>query len=398
MELLVADDCPGRRWGLPRMVLEISRGLTDRGHVVDLAYAEPDDLLPAFRTFCRATTRVPALALNRGKPVASTLGLVRSVRLSLGIPHDVVYLHHSSHDVFGAAVGHAQGAPVVCHLHYAPPPRFGLSSVLMTPRIQRHIAVANHVKRQWVAAGLAADRIDVVHNGVDPTRYVPGTAGDIGRTRATLGVGDNETMILYAGRLHPTKGAHVLAGAMSRVARPGWRLVIAGAVDPRPSPEAGEAYARSLLERGPSGTILTGLVTDVVSLYQAADVVVVPTVGDEGLTQVLIEAMSCGTPVLGSHVGGIPEVLTGEFARYLFPPGDPAPLAELLEQVHSWRSDQPGLGGAVREHVRRNFALARTVDGVEASLSLALAEGRAPGRGTSRRRLLRWGRVPAGCR
>ncbi|TMC50449.1 MAG: glycosyltransferase family 4 protein [Chloroflexi bacterium] len=394
IELLLADERPGSHGGgVARTVLEVSRELAERGHVIDFVYAQRGDFLATYAGFCRTIEWTPNLRLDRQTPVSSSLGVLRGVRRSLRKRHDIVYLHYPSHDVFGTAVGFAQRAAVVCHLHFAPPPQFGWSNILTTPGISRYIAVSRHVKRSWVSAGLKADWVDVVHNGVNPARYAPGDPDEIQRTRVELGVGPEQTLVVFAGRLHPSKGAHVLADAMVRVARPDWRLVVAGAVDPRPSVEAGRAYAESVVRRSPAGTVLAGLLVDVVPLYQAADVVVVPTIGDEGFPRVIIEAMSCGVPVVGSRVGGIPEALTGQLARFLFESGDAVALASLLEQVCAWRTQEPGLGAVCREHVRRSFTSGHTVDAIEAALRSAVCTNRIRGVSASRRRLLRWNRV-----
>src|SRR5258708_36603382 len=60
MELLVVQEGPAARWGLPRHVLDVSRELHRRGHAVDLAYHEPGDHVPPDETSCRSVHPRPA--------------------------------------------------------------------------------------------------------------------------------------------------------------------------------------------------------------------------------------------------------------------------------------------------------------------------------------------------
>ncbi len=106
---------------------------------------------------------------------------------------------------------------------------------------------------------------------------------------------------------------------------------------------------------------------DVVVTLHAADVVVVPSTWDEPFGRTVIEGLSTGRPVLASRVGGIPEILDGPFARFLFERGDAAGLAERLRSLLHWREEEPGLGALCRSRVHQGFTLAQMVDGIEAA-------------------------------
>ena len=69
------------------------------------------------------------------------------------------------------------------------------------------------------------------------------------------------------------------------------------------------------------------------SVYQAADLFVLPSEMNETFGQVFTEAMSCGTPVIGAQTGGIPEIISDSYNGFLVPPDDSSILAQRMETL-----------------------------------------------------------------
>lgn len=171
--------------------------------------------------------------------------------------------------------------------------------------------------------------IVVINMGVDRSVFMP-AAGE--GARLELGWSQDEKVALFAGNLIERKGVDVLVAAFARLHADGTcsRLVLAGA-----------GPLRQLL--GVQATALG--VSDVVQfagpvdagslahLMAAADVFVLPS-RSEPLGVVLLEAMACGTPVVASRVGGIPEIV-GDGCGALVEPDDDAALAEGIATVLS---------------------------------------------------------------
>ena len=107
---------------------------------------------------------------------------------------------------------------------------------------------------------------------------------------------------------------------------------------------------------------------DVTSLLAAADLVVLPSLAFETQGMVAIEAMSCGTPVVASAVGGLPETLVA-FPDHLVPPGDAVALARVIDRLVGWRQHSPTLGDDSRRWVVDHLALERTVRAISELLS-----------------------------
>ncbi|HEY2668343.1 MAG TPA: glycosyltransferase family 4 protein [Actinomycetota bacterium] len=144
--------------------------------------------------------------------------------------------------------------------------------------------------------------------------------------------------VLYVGRLEPVKGVDPLLHAMQRLmARiPTATLVVVGEGSQRTSLEALSARL------GLSGCVrFAGWVApkDIGPYYAAAQVVAVPSLCPETLAMVTVEAMAFGRPVVGSNVGGIPEVVVDTVTGNLVKPGDAEALADALAGI---------LGDAVR--------------------------------------------------
>jgi D-inositol-3-phosphate glycosyltransferase len=152
--------------------------------------------------------------------------------------------------------------------------------------------------------------------------------------RARLELDPNERLILQLGRMVPRKGVDNVIAALARLDVPARLLVVGGESDdpdPVQTPEIGRLseLARSLgvLDR----VTFTGRRgRDVLKYYYAAADVFVTTPWYEPFGMTPLEAMACGTPVIGANVGGIKYSVADGETGYLVPPKDPAALADRL--------------------------------------------------------------------
>jgi glycosyltransferase involved in cell wall biosynthesis len=181
----------------------------------------------------------------------------------------------------------------------------------------------------------------------------------------------------YLGRLVPDKGVDVLLDAWRQLDLPPdrGRLLIVGL---QSGSSTQTDYVRALMEYSPPGCSWLPMRADVVSILHAADVVVLPARWEEPFGRVVIEAMATGRPAVAARAGGIPEILDGEFARFLFTPEDAAALADRLRDLRSWRSADPGLAERCVNHVAERFSLNSTATRMDAVLQSAKASRRSP--------------------
>jgi glycosyltransferase involved in cell wall biosynthesis len=183
--------------------------------------------------------------------------------------------------------------------------------------------------------------------GVDTGRFVPPTVEPSG-----------PPVVLYVGRIARTsawKGIGVLVRAMAEVRRrvPDARLELVGDGDAVADHRA-RADSLGLRDavtfRGPLGG------ADLVSAYQGAAVVALPSLtAAESFGIVLIEAMACGRPVVGSAVGGIPGVIDDGVDGLLVPPGDPSALAATIAGLLTDPDRRQALGGKGRAKVEASY-------------------------------------------
>jgi glycosyltransferase involved in cell wall biosynthesis len=159
------------------------------------------------------------------------------------------------------------------------------------------LAVSAAMKQSMVALGLPGDRIRVHHTGVDLDRFRP-----LDRAAAKRQLGVAGPLIVTIGTLIRRKGQWLAIEALERL--PGATLILIG-----------EGPDRAALERQAAEAGLSGRVRFIGSRPQAemplylgaADVMLLPT-SREGLANVWLESLACGTPVVTSDVGGAREV------------------------------------------------------------------------------------------
>lgn len=187
-------------------------------------------------------------------------------------------------------------------------------------------------------AGLPAERIEVVHLGVDEG-FRPLAFEEIEARRARYGLPRHA--ILYVGTLEPRKGIDTLIDAFAEmVGRHPHHLLLAGKRGWYWEPILRRVAERRLEDRVRFlDYVAEG---DLPALYASASVFAFPS-RYEGFGLPVLEAMACGTPVVCSNAGALPEV-AGD-AALLVPPDKPRALAEALEAV----LDDEGLRDSLRE-------------------------------------------------
>jgi glycosyltransferase involved in cell wall biosynthesis len=215
--------------------------------------------------------------------------------------------------------------------------------------------------------GVARDRIDVVPPGVDVAAFRP--AADRHALRQALGLGPGPEVVV-ARRLVARMGLGVLIAAWPAVlaARPDARLALVGEGPLRGALEA-QLAAAGLRE----SVTLLGRLSDeaLVARYQAADLAVLPTLGLEGFGLATVEALACGTPVIGTDAGATPEVLLPLDPSLVVPAGDAAALGARIARALASSGGALPTREACRAHVEAHYGWPRALAGLEDVLARA---------------------------
>jgi len=167
-------------------------------------------------------------------------------------------------------------------------------------------------------AGVAADKLHVIYNGVDGEIF---HARGRAEARAALGYAATDRVILYVGNLVPVKNPTLLVDAFSALKDPNARLIIAGDGAQLEALKARANARVSFVGRKPE--------REVAQLMRAADTLCVPS-DNEGVPNVILEAFACGLRVTATRVGGIPEIMTEAHLGELVPRGDASALSAAL--------------------------------------------------------------------
>lgn len=371
MHIIVLENQPSsQRGGQELILLDVCRGLSQRGHSISLLYLEEGNLLKQYQEFCTDLVKVNTFLLDKSTITNSFTFFPDILRIPAS-KNSVVYSNRYHDIVFAFFLSLFKSIPFVCYLQLPPHDnRFGYLRTLALKSVSRFIALSKQTKLDWVNTGLKAEKIDVVHVGINSEVYKP--AEDFSAIRKQWNIPKDIRVISYIGRLDREKGLEILINAFALLARSGIkaRLLIAGRPVAHSTPEEGEQYKKSLEQLSTNLGVendvsFLGHVTNTASVYQVSDVTVLPSVWSEPFGRVIIESMACGTPVVASRTGGIPEILTAEFENGLVEPGNEEALLDALKRIVNWRDQDPQLGDRCREHVLAKFNLDKMIDGIE---------------------------------
>ncbi|RZT25349.1 glycosyltransferase involved in cell wall biosynthesis [Mycobacterium sp. BK558] len=269
---------------------------------------------------------------------AETLG--RIAARAAGVEHTVMWVHNASEITPRGFVHRTVDRALI-------------------PWTSRYFGVAN-VQRDFLVheRGYPADKIRIIHNGVDPELFDVNTDR---RVMADFGFTESSPVVGILGSLRPEKD-HVTFLQAARIVvdqLPRARFLIIGDGECRSHLEA---LCREL--RITSNVHFAGARDDVGRLLGAVDVFAL-TSTTECLPIALLEAMACARPAVCTAVGGVTEVMEDGVTGYLVPPRDPAQLAVQLLRLLSDPQTARHMGRAARRRIEADFALDRSVEAAQ---------------------------------
>jgi len=301
-------------------------------------------------------------------------------RLREGRYH-IVHTHSSKAGALGRLAARRVGVPAVVHTYHGLPFHDFQSPMRRAAYVaverwlgritDRFLAVGSAVAGRAVRLGIAApDRIRVIACAIDPGVALR-TEATRSEARRLLGIPASALVVGTVGRLDYQKAPQDLVTAIAALRRPDVWGVWVGDGPRRP------AMRRLVARRGLGQRILfLGERADVGALLPAFDVFAMAS-RYEGIPCALVEAMTCGIPVVATAVNAVPEVVVPGQTGLLVPPAAPAALSRALEHLLAHPAEAARMAAAGRAHLGDRFfppALGRDLtETYEAALDHPLA-------------------------
>jgi D-inositol-3-phosphate glycosyltransferase len=274
--------------------------------------------------------------------------VAQQIKRKLGIPFIMTF--HALGRVRRLSQGQADGFPDV---------RFSIEENLMQDADRIIAECLQDQQDMEELYGAPSERIDVAPCGFDPDEFWPVTVD----ARQQLGFDQDEFIILQLGRMVPRKGVDNVIRALSILQgqyQVQARLVVVGGnaerPDPVTTPELGRLMGLSQSLGIEQSITFTGQrQREQLRYYYSAANVFVTTPWYEPFGITPVEAMACGTPVVGTAVGGIKTTVVDGETGYLVPPNDPETLAERLAWLHQHPQVAQRMGWAGMRRAYQNF-------------------------------------------
>jgi glycosyltransferase involved in cell wall biosynthesis len=268
-------------------------------------------------------------------PVKTSLPIITTVHTSMKVDSE----YHEICDFYSLA------ERLQCKVFYPPAETklFRISSLIT--------AVSHSVADELRQYGLDPNKIPVVRNGVDENTFSPL------QSRAKT-----EKYVLYTGGLRARKGLFDLLECAQYVCQVNQNVhfVVVGQ-----GPLFGRLFEAVRKKGMGEKVILLGFVKRdrLISLYKNATVHVIPS-HYEGLPTVLLEAMSCGLPVVATNVSGNREVITNGVNGFLVPPKTPKQMAEIILKLLDSTALRESIGKAARKTIEDYYTWDKITDNI----------------------------------
>lgn len=284
---------------------------------------------------------------------------------------DVVYANSQKAFVIGAIAARIAGRPCIWHLrdmltadHFSKSTR-RMAVFLANQLASGVIANSRATADAFVDAGGNPDKVKVVYNGFDISRFATDRSGEVASFKEKFSIGNGPVVSVF-GRLARWKGQHVAIRALANVPNAQLLLVGAALFD-----EADyERELRSLVaELGLETRVrFCGFIDDVPLALAASDCVLHTSVAPEPFGRVIVEAMLAGKPVVASAAGGVRELVEDQVNGLLFPPGESDALAVAVQSLVKDPVMHSRIASTAKIWAQQHFPTTTMIENVERTL------------------------------
>ena len=366
MRILHTESSTG--WGGQEIrILTETHGMLARGHQVTLVTPASAEIYPA------AVKRgIPTVALPIEKKRLGALAAMTRWLAAHRSEFDVINTHSSTDSWLVAlactALRHAP--PIVRTRHVSTAVGTNRPTRWLYQSATRHIVTTGESLRKQLAEenGFDPGRITSVRTGIDLTVFRP---LDRGECRRALTLEEQPTLGILA-TLRDWKGHDYLLDAWSllRPRFPDWRLLFIG-----DGPRRAHLERRVTAEGLVQSVRFVGNQENVPVWLNSLDLFTLPSYGDEGVPQGIMQAMACGLAVVSTPVGAIEEAVQRGQTGLIVPARNADALASALAALMEDERRRRAMGEAGRVHAQAHFGIDAMLDGMEKVFRKAMSNG-----------------------
>ena len=252
---------------------------------------------------------------------------------------------------------------IIYHLHNEPKKLGGCNDLIISSN--KVVCVSEYISKKILEEksaikGLKKENVRILYNSIDTNLFKPLCGEQRQKIRASYGIGVSDSVVLFAGRIDAEKGIRELLCALDYIKTSNLKVIIVGSsfygMDVTTK---FEEEIQNLAKKHQEKIIFTGFVQyeKMPDLYGCADLAVLPSMWEEPAGLTIIESMSCGTPVITTISGGIPEYASNEYAILLKRDNDIVhKIASSVEDYFNDKYNQEKMSIEGRRHVLTSYS------------------------------------------
>ncbi|MBD2781138.1 glycosyltransferase family 4 protein [Xenorhabdus szentirmaii] len=345
-------------WGGQEIrILTESQGMIQRGHHVVIVCCPTSTLYREAHRY-----GVPVVALPIEKKRFSCLKAMRSWLKLEGRQFDVINTHSSTDSwLVAAACATLKGMPAIVRTrHVSTNVSKSLATRWLYLNASQHIVTTGEKLRQYLHTNNSypLSHMTSVPTGIDLTRFRP---EDKYQSRQRIGI-ENKPTIGIVATMRTWKGHRYLLDGWKILHQryPDWQLLFVG-----DGPQRKNLEPRVQQEGLADSVIFLGNRQDVPDCLNAMDIFALPSFGNEGVPQGIMQAMSCGLPVVSTSVGAITEAVIDGETGYIVSPQNVEQLTEKLDLLMSHAELRSQMGNASLNRATHLFGMNNMLEKME---------------------------------